>query len=37
MRTEMEAARGRHREAKKILELVGRCGPAFGMIATLWG
>ena len=28
---------GRHREAKKILELVGRCGPAFGMIATLLG
>ena len=27
----------RHREAKKIVELVGRCGPAFGMIATLLG
>ena len=25
------------REQKKILELIGRCGPAFGMIATLLG
>ncbi len=37
MRNEMEALEGRHREAKKILELMGRCGPAFGMIATLLG
>jgi chemotaxis protein MotA len=37
MRTEIDALQGRHREAKKILELVGRCGPAFGMIATLLG
>jgi chemotaxis protein MotA len=37
MRTEMAALEGRHREAKKVLELVGRCGPAFGMIATLLG
>ena len=37
MRTEMAALEGRHREAKKVLELLGRCGPAFGMIATLLG
>ena len=37
MRTEIEALEGRHREAKKVLELMGRCGPAFGMIATLLG
>jgi len=37
MRTEMKAMEGRHHEAKKVLELVGRCGPAFGMIATLLG
>ena len=37
MRNEIEALEGRHREAKKILELMGRCGPAFGMIATLLG
>ena len=33
----MAALEGRHREAKKILDLLGRCGPAFGMIATLLG
>jgi chemotaxis protein MotA len=27
----------RHHEGKKVLELMGRCGPAFGMIATLLG
>ncbi len=37
LRTEIEAAAARHRENKKVLELVGRCGPAFGMIATLLG
>jgi chemotaxis protein MotA len=37
MRNEVAALEGRHREAKKILELMGRCGPAFGMIATLLG
>jgi chemotaxis protein MotA len=37
MRTEIEALDGRHREAKKLIELIGRCGPAFGMIATLLG
>ena len=37
MRTEIQALDGRHREAKKMLELIGRCGPAFGMIATLLG
>jgi chemotaxis protein MotA len=37
LRTEIDALMGRHREAKKILDLMGRCGPAFGMIATLLG
>lgn len=37
MRTEIASMTGRHREQKRILELVGRCGPAFGMIATLLG
>jgi chemotaxis protein MotA len=37
MRTEIQALEHRHRDAKKILELIGRCGPAFGMIATLLG
>ncbi len=37
MRTEINAIGSRHREAKRILDLVGRCGPAFGMIATLLG
>jgi chemotaxis protein MotA len=37
MRSEIAALETRHREAKKILDLIGRCGPAFGMIATLLG
>jgi chemotaxis protein MotA len=37
MNHEVEARAARHREAKRIVELVGRCGPAFGMIATLLG
>jgi len=37
MRTEIAAMSARHKEGKKMLELVGRCGPAFGMIATLLG
>jgi len=37
MNSEVEARAARHHEAKKIVELVGRCGPAFGMIATLLG
>ena len=37
MNSEVESRAARHREAKKIVELVGRCGPAFGMIATLLG
>ncbi len=37
MNNEVDARVARHREAKKIVELVGRCGPAFGMIATLLG
>jgi chemotaxis protein MotA len=37
MRTEMESMQTRHHEGRKVLETVGRCGPAFGMIATLLG
>jgi chemotaxis protein MotA len=37
MQSEVEALAGRHRQAKKVVDLVGRCGPAFGMIATLLG
>ncbi|MGA2034340.1 MAG: motility protein A [Thermoguttaceae bacterium] len=37
MRTEIGALEARHRDAKKMLDLLGRCGPAFGMIATLLG
>ncbi len=37
MRTEIAAMSARHKEGKKVLELIGRCGPAFGMIATLLG
>lgn len=37
LRTEIQAMESRHHEGKKVLELVGRCGPAFGMIATLLG
>jgi chemotaxis protein MotA len=36
-RTEMHAEEGRHQVGKKMLELMGKCGPAFGMIATLLG
>jgi chemotaxis protein MotA len=35
--TEMAAEEGRHHIGKKMFELMGRCGPAFGMIATLLG
>jgi chemotaxis protein MotA len=37
LRSEIDAMTARHREGKKMLELLGRCGPAFGMIATLLG
>lgn len=37
LRTEMESMETRHNEGRKVLETVGRCGPAFGMIATLLG
>ena len=36
-RTEMRAEEARHHMGKKMLELMGKCGPAFGMIATLLG
>ncbi len=36
-RTEMAAEEARHHVGKKMFELMGRCGPAFGMIATLLG
>jgi chemotaxis protein MotA len=37
MRREIESMETRHNEGRKVLETVGRCGPAFGMIATLLG
>ena len=37
MRAEIDAMETRHNEGRKVLETVGRCGPAFGMIATLLG
>lgn len=36
-RTEMAAEESRHHVGKKMFELMGKCGPAFGMIATLLG
>jgi chemotaxis protein MotA len=35
--TEMQAEESRHHVGKKMFELMGKCGPAFGMIATLLG
>ena len=37
MQNEVAKLAARHRQARKVVELVGRCGPAFGMIATLLG
>ena len=37
MHTEMKAEEARHHVGKRMLEMMGRCGPAFGMIATLLG
>jgi chemotaxis protein MotA len=37
MRTEIQAMEARHHEGKKVLETIGRCGPAFGLVATLLG
>jgi len=37
LRTEIQAMQGRHGEAKKVFDTIGRCGPAFGLIATLLG
>jgi len=37
MRTEIESMQARHHEAKKVMETIGRCGPAFGLVATLLG
>lgn len=36
-RSEMHAEEGRHHTGKKMFEMMGKCGPAFGMIATLLG
>ena len=35
--TEMKAEEARHHVGKRMFDLMGRCGPAFGMIATLLG
>jgi len=37
LRTEIKAMEARHAEGKKVFDTIGRCGPAFGMIATLLG
>jgi len=37
MQNEVAKLAARRRQARRIIELVGRCGPAFGMIATLLG
>ena len=37
IRSEMMADEGRHHVEKKMFEMMGKCGPAFGMIATLLG
>jgi chemotaxis protein MotA len=37
MRTEIRAMQARHFEGKKVMETIGRCGPAFGLVATLLG
>jgi chemotaxis protein MotA len=37
MRTEMRAEEARHHVGKRMFDMMGRCGPAFGMIATLLG
>lgn len=37
LKTDMKAVEARHHIGKKNFELMGRCGPAFGMIATLLG
>ncbi len=37
LRTDINAMEGRHHEAKKVFDTIGRCGPAFGLIATLLG
>ena len=37
LRTEIRSMEARHAENKKVLDTIGRCGPAFGMIATLLG
>jgi chemotaxis protein MotA len=36
-RSEMNAEEARHHTGKKMFEMMGKCGPAFGMIATLLG
>ena len=37
MRTELDAVATRHRDGKAVLDCMGRCAPAFGMIGTLMG
>lgn len=37
VRKELLVDEGRHHVDKKMFELMGKCGPAFGMIATLLG
>ena len=37
LHTEMKAEEARHHVGKRMFDIMGRCGPAFGMIATLLG
>jgi chemotaxis protein MotA len=37
IRKQIEGDESRHHVEKKMFEIMGRCGPAFGMIATLLG
>jgi len=37
LKTEMDAVALRHRDGKKMVDQIGRFGPAFGMIGTLLG
>lgn len=37
LHTEMKAEEARHHVGKRMFDMMGRCGPAFGMIATLLG
>jgi chemotaxis protein MotA len=37
LRIEVAAMQSRHAQGKKVMDTIGRCGPAFGLVATLLG